>query len=167
MKALPLLFTLAVTGCGDDSSTNTPANSGGFPAGAGGYAADAGTGGAASGAGGTAPTTDAGSRCDPMSFSQAPLPCSQDISHAREAYPLPCDDPKAKGYLATCGDYDAVIAPDGQGKAYCFYAHQTGNLVGAIGVNGSGARVCMSFDLDFAAPATASCAPVVAGTCPP
>jgi len=102
-----------------------------------------------------------------MSISLSPVPCSQDFSHAKLTYTLPCDDPSAKGYLAACAPYDAVIAHEGDVEDFCFYSKKTGNLIGSLTQKGGVRQNCLSFDLNFAAPDPATCTPVLPGTCPP
>lgn len=118
------------------------------------------------GAGGGPPnSTDAGS-CPTTSFSTAPIPCSQDWSHAKISYKSTCRR-SSGGYQASCAPYDTIAYTKQTTDTWCFYAKQTGNLIGSFERGATGSGVCKSFDLDFSLPAIGSCAPVSGGDCAP
>lgn len=109
---------------------------------------------------------DAASSCPTTAFSTAPIPCSYDWSHAKISYKSTCKR-SSGGYQATCAPYDAIAYTSQGTDTWCFYAKQTGNLIGSFERGTTGSGVCKSFDLDFSLPAIGGCAPVSGGACGP
>jgi hypothetical protein len=159
-------LAMSVLGCGSAHSTLLIGDT---------KDASPGTGGApAKGAGGGAsrePDGDTGAGGDPgvchaSNLSSAPLPCSQDFTHAKAKYGAQCTTDG--GYQAHCDPYDAVVYHSATESVWCYYDAGTGNLIGAretpdpAGAGGT----CVAFDTSFTEPSTASCAPASGGSCP-
>lgn len=162
MKHLPfLILVLAPAACGHvgiiDGVAQQKTDGGPSMNGTGG--APSGTGGTASSSGGAADT------CPTTAFSTAPLPCSQDWTHAKTTYKNACRS-KTGGYQASCSPYDAIAYTTQSTDTWCFYEKGTGNLIGSF-EHATKGDTCKSFDLHFSLPATASCTPVSGGDCGP
>jgi hypothetical protein len=122
--------------------------------------ADTGTG--LGGRGGASATGDP--TCTATALTTAPLPCAVgDWSHAQGTYKKTCKASRG-GYQARCPSNDAIAFTGDGGETWCFYGTSTGQLVGSLVRNTKG-EDCKSFDLNFAAPDTSTCAPVSGAEC--